>query len=66
MAQSLTLGESIFSLEGNSVWEFGIESSTIEEGELGAVCTEEAASSKSLPSIPYVPMLAIQPSHQSF
>ena len=51
MAQSLTSKVPIFGLEGNAIWGFESESSTIEEGELGAVCVEEVASSELLPTI---------------
>ena len=52
MAQSLTSKVSIFGVEGNAIWGFESESSTIEEGESGAACTEEVVSSESLPMIP--------------
>ena len=52
MAQSLAYEWSIFSSEGNAVWEWERKSLTIEEGELSAVCMEEAASSELLPTIP--------------
>jgi hypothetical protein len=52
MAQSLLSEVSIFGLEGNAIWGFEGERSTIEEGELGAVCMEEVTSSELLPTIP--------------